>query len=106
MIQLDDYSRFRHTEMIVFDGKETFGRWVMPDLLVNPPTNNNIQTFKVTPALVGRPDLISNAVYNTPLLDWLIIAFNSDTSRGVLNWPKAGQILRYPTEDIVIPQVI
>ncbi len=104
MPELNSLSRLKTTEPIITDGIETFGRWNMPSFLKIRPSDNNIQIFRVTPALEGRPDLISNQVYGTPFLDWVVIAFNGPND--VLNWPKAGDVIEIPSEDIVLPELL
>jgi len=102
---LDDYSRFSRTEMIIVDNNETFGVWKTYSFLKQRPRDEDIGVFQVTNDLEGRPDLISFRIYGTPLLDWVLISFNS-AGRNVLNWPRAGDIIEYPVESIVIPEVL
>ncbi len=104
MLDLDDYSRFRQTEMVIVDGKETFGRWRPISILTTRPSEEFIEAFQVTSALEGRPDLISQAIYGTPLLDWLLIAFNN--VREPINWPRTGDVIEYPIESIVLPSLL
>lgn len=104
MPDLDQFSRFRHTPLIVEDGKETYGTWVEPDFLKTRPSDDNVGFFQVTNQLEGRPDLISNQVYGTPLLDWVLIAFNK--VRDPLNWPRAGDMIEYPLDTVVLPQLL
>jgi len=101
---LDDFSRFRQTELIIVDGKETYGPWVAPAFLKERPPEDKIGVFKVTSAVEGRPDLISNAVYGTPLLDWVIISFNK--VRNTLNWPRTGDLVEYPLDSVVLPEIL
>jgi hypothetical protein len=104
MSQLDEYSRYKNTEMILYDGNETLGSWTQPSFIINRPTEDLIGVFRVTSALEGRPDEISNRLYGTPLLDWVLISFNN--ARRSLNWPKTGEIIEYPLRSIVIPEVV
>ena len=101
---LDDYSRFSKTEMIIIDGVETFGKWKQYSFLVERPVEDKIGVFRITSAVEGRPDLISTQIYGTPMLDWVLIAFNN--ARGTLNWPRTGDTIEYPVESIVIPEVL
>ena len=101
---LDEFSRFSRTAPTIIDGKETYGRWVQPSFLLNRPSDENIGIFRVTNALEGRPDLISNQVYGTPLLDWVLIAFNG--VRDPLNWPRAGDSIEYPLDTVVLPTLL
>lgn len=99
-----DYSRFAKTEKIILDGSETYGKWVEFSFLKQRPNDDDIGVFRVTSATAGRPDLIANAIYGTPLLDWVLISFNN--ARGALNWPKAGDSIEYPEERVVVPEVM
>lgn len=110
MADLGEYSRLKTTDEIIVDGKETLGAWDRPSFLVEKPSDEFIATFTVSSALEGRPDLISNQVYGTPLLDWVIISFNAvyndNGARDVLNWPKSGDIITYPVDSVVFPEVV
>lgn len=101
---LSDLSRFSSTEMVIIEGNETYGRWNMPSFLKEQPDDSDIGIFKVTASTECRPDLISQEIYGTPLLDWVLISFNN--VRNVLNWPKSGDLIEYPVESIVIPEVL
>ena len=107
---LSKTSRLRFTQQIIVDGEETFGKWAQPYWLRTKPDESLIRTFAVTSDLEGRPDLISNIVYNTPHLDWAIIAFNAIhyndvKARDCLNWPPTGLLVKYPIESLIIPSL-
>lgn len=101
---LEDFSRFSRTEMVIVDGCETFGRWKSYSFLKERPADENIEVFQVPSSMEGRPDLISQQVYGTPLLDWVLIAFNN--ARNSLNWPRTGDLVEYPIESVVVPEVL
>jgi len=101
---IDDFSRFKNTESIIVDGKETFGRWKQFSFLTERPSDELIGVFQVTSATEGRPDLISLAVYGTVYLDWVIIAFNKVYE--TLNWPRAGDAIEYPFDTVVFPELL
>lgn len=101
---MDDFSRFKKTAQLIVDGKETFGRWVEPSFLKERPADEDIRVFRVTSQLEGRPDLISHQVYGTSQLDWVLIAFNG--VRNALNWPMAGDVIEYPSDNVVLPQIL
>lgn len=103
MAELSEFSRLLRTDEIIVDGKETYGVWAQPPFLKERPTDDKIGIFRVTNAVEGRPDLISNQLYGTPLLDWILIAFNN--VRDPLNWPKAGATIEYPLDTVVFPQL-
>jgi hypothetical protein len=100
----DEFSRFKLTSPTIVDGKETYGRWATFDFLKTRPSEDNIKVFQVTSALEGRPDRIAEQVYGTPLLDWVLIAFNG--VRDPLNWPKTGDVIEYPADVVVLPQLL
>lgn len=104
MAELDQFSRFKQTEQIISDGVETFGLWVQPSFLKRRPLEENIGVFRVNTATEGRPDLIANELYGTPLLDWVLISFNK--ARRSLNWPQAGDSIEYPLDTIVLPELL
>jgi len=103
MAELDQFSRFNGSEQTIFDGVETYGYWNAQSFLIKRPTEDLIGIFRVLPAVEGRPDLISNQLYGTPLLDWVLIAFNNVTD---LNWPRAGDVVEYPNKQLVIREVV
>jgi len=103
MTRPHSYSRFFQTEEIVVDGVETLGIWDPPDFLKKRPDDELIGRFAVTNAVEGRPDLIANELYRSPLLDWVLIAFNN--VREPFNWPKAGEVIEYPVEMLVYPSI-
>jgi len=106
---LGEFSRFTKTNKIIVDGKETYGSWQTQSWLKEKPDDAYILVFRVNNLFEGRPDLISNQVYGTPFLDWVLISFNhkyyDNEADQVLNWPKAGSIIRYPSEIIVFPEI-
>lgn len=104
MAELDQFSRFQQSEPIIVDGIWTYGTWKQPSFLLKRPTEDKIGVFRVSSALEGRPDLISYQVYGTPLLDWVLIAFND--ARRSLNWPKSGDNIEYPSDAVVLPELL
>ena len=101
---LDQFSRFNNTERIIIDGVETYGTWNQPSFLKKRPQDDQIGVFRVTSALEGRPDLISNNLYGTPVLDWVLISFNGVSN--TMNWPKAGDTIEYPLDSVVLPELL
>lgn len=101
-------SRFYNTPLVLYNGIETLHKWVEPSWIRNKPADEFIGTFTVDGSTEGRPDLISSVIYNTPLLDWVIISFNAthypeSNAKSVLNWPISGTVVRYPIEIVVLP---
>lgn len=79
------------------------GAWQRPSWLIHRPEHDRIHTYYVTNRTEGRPDLISNEVYNTPYLDWVIVAFNNPLEN--LNWPRAGTTIEYPDDSVVYTEL-
>jgi Base plate wedge protein 53 len=100
---LDNFSRFKNTERVINDGHETFGRWVPPLFISNRPDEHLIGVYKVTSQTEGRPDLIAHAIYGNSEFYWVLLAFNKvyDT----LNWPRAGDLIEYPLDTVVLSEL-
>jgi hypothetical protein len=103
-MELDEFSRFGKTPLIIFENEETFGRWKPLSLLLHRPDDEFIGIFQVTSAVEGKPHNISNAIYGTSLLDWVLIAFNN--VRDPFGWPRAGDVIEYPLEEILFPELL
>lgn len=98
------YSRFTKTPVFITNGVETYGKWIQYRFLTARPTDNQIGVFRVSNQFEGKPDLIANSIYGTPMLDWVLIAFNNASD--VFNWPRAGDTIEYPIESIVMPEIL
>ena len=103
MSELGDNSRFVTTESIIVDGKETLGRWSEPRFLTESVPESDIYAFQVDNRYEGRPDAIANILYNSPDLAWVLIAFNQ--ARDPMNWPRAGDVIKYPDRSIVFSEL-
>lgn len=103
MAKFTSNSRYRTTDMIIVGGAETLGAWNQPSYLLERPGDDFIASFAVNNTVEGRPDLIANEIYGTPLLDWVIIAFNAPTE--LLNWPTAGTTIEYPMKELVLAEL-
>ena len=97
-------SRFSSTQITIVNGVETYGTWNKYNFLKERPPEDDIDTYEVPASMEGRPDLISQAIYDTPNLYWVLVAFNN--ARTVLNWPKAGKLIEYPKESVVMTEVL
>ncbi|MEM3000617.1 MAG: hypothetical protein QXU32_00675 [Nitrososphaerales archaeon] len=103
-IAKEPYSRFNLSEPILFNGEATFGMIKRYPFL--DPANlsdNQIISVQVTPELAGKPWMIADKLYNSPILDWVIVLFNKPINP--VNWPHAGTIIKAPTESVVLPNV-
>ena len=99
-IDLDSFSRFKETQPIIFDGKETFGSWKMPQFLVQDIDELQIIRIMVTNGRNGRPDLIASDIYGSPQYFWVLIAYNKP--KNPIGWPAVGEVIRAPIADIVL----
>jgi len=104
MLRHGIFSRFKQTESVLHDGEEVPGQWQRPDFLSRPLKVSEYQLYQVPSGMEGKPDLISDQFYGTTLLDWLLIVVNNDTS--VLNWPRAGSIIKIPNQSLVSAELI
>jgi len=97
------YTRFSQTQKIVYEGNSTYGSWSKFRFLTEPLQSNQVGVYIVQPSTAGRPDLISNILYNTTQLDWVLLAYNN--VRDPFNWPAVGTAIRYPVDSVVIREV-
>lgn len=102
MSDLGDNTRFYNTENIIVDGSETLGRWSEPKFLQSVG-ESDIYAYQVDNTKEGRPDLIANELYDAPELSWVLISFNQ--IRQPLNWPAAGQVIKYPARTLVFSEL-
>lgn len=100
--QNDDFSRFRRTQSVTVGGTVTYGSWARPSWLVERPSGDLVHKLVVSNDLAGKPNLISLRVYGTELLDWVIVSFNNATD---LDWPKVGDVVEYPDDSVVFPEL-
>lgn len=99
-IKLSKSSRFRTTEPIIKDGKETFGRWSRPAFMdAELIGENRTIKFHVTQKYAGKAWMIANDVYGSPFLEWVVIMFNRP--KNPLNWPRAGSVITLPNPNLV-----
>lgn len=103
-LKADSYSRFQLTETIVQDGEEIWGVWKRPSFLASDLPTEQRQAVKINSDRAGRPDLISQDLYGTTKLDWLLIAFND--AFDVFNWPRVGTVITAPIAGIVLGEVL
>lgn len=98
-INTSSNSRFRYTDSISYDGEVTYGLWSKPPFF----TDASYSRYTVRNSMAGRPDLISNELYGTAELFWVLIAYNAP--RETLNWPKAGETILVPDASFVFGQL-
>jgi hypothetical protein len=102
-IELPSESRFKlSTPIVTADGIETIGMMVPFDFLdINKLKPSETLSFRVDNITAGRPDLISERVYGTPQLYWVVIMVNKPSK--ILRWPTTGSIIVLPTKSVVLP---
>lgn len=101
----DHQSRFRFSTSIVTpEGHETFAL-MSKHFFLDPAnlTETQIQSVEVTPDLAGKPWAIANQLYNSPVLDWVIVLFNKPLNP--VNWPPIGAVIKAPIQSVVLPNV-
>jgi len=101
---MQETSRFKSTPNIIFDGVITKSSWQKLTILKSEPDPADYTTYTVKSIMEGRPDLISDDVYRTPMLDWVIITYNR--ANEVFNWPKTGQIIKIPKQELFMPELL
>ena len=100
MLNPGTLSRFRLTETIIIDGKETFGLWKPFTFTELSDLNNeDIITVKINNSFAGRPDLIAQKYYGSPSLEWIVIMSNKP--QNPLGWPRINEIVRLPISRLV-----
>lgn len=101
-IAVSQHSRFQDSEPIIHNGSETFGLMTKPYFL-NPKNldpNTEIINLTITPDLAGKPWMIADQVYNSPILDWVVVLFNKPLNP--VGWPVNGAVIRLPISGIVL----
>lgn len=101
----DHQSRFRFsTPIVTLEGRETFAL-MSKHFFLNPAnlTDDQVQSIEITPELAGRPWLIADQLYNSPILDWVIVLFNKPLNP--VNWPLIGTVIKAPIQSVVLPNV-
>ena len=103
-IKVDSLSRWRLSEPIIDNGKETFGLWTRPDFLKkdNVP-ENQIMLVRIDSLIAGRPDLIALKYYQNSLLEWVVVMFNRPLNP--IGWPKIGTMIKIPSSVIVFSNI-
>ena len=99
----DAHSMYHQTDPIVVDGITTIGSWNRPSWMITRPDSKYIHRYMVPGGQSGRPDLISQTIYNVDDLDWVIIMFNN--IQDVFGWPKTGEVIEFVDESIVFPSL-
>jgi|CXWL01.1.fsa_nt_gi hypothetical protein len=111
MSDLGNYSRFTLTDDLIVENQESLGIWQQYSWLKKRPSDEFIGALVIQNQFEGRPDQLAYQIYGSPLLYWVLIAFNAIHNNDKLamlglNWPKSGQIIIYPLDIIVFPEVV
>ncbi len=95
------FNRYKNTESISVNSVVTYGSYSSYSFMGYPKSSAGV--MKIGPELEGRPDAIANVLYGDPSLYWVLIEYNN--IKNTLNWPKAGDIVYYPPEDVVLREL-
>lgn len=100
----DPQSRFGLSTPIIFNGVETYGLATQfPFLDPNNLKPTDITSLAITPDLAGKPWAIAQKLYNSPVLDWVIVLFNKPLNP--VGWPAIGTVIKAPSVSVVLPLV-
>ena len=77
----------------------------MPWFLTSKPSDRDIRTHLVRNDEDSQPELLAYRLYGDSRLYWILLAFNSihygdAVASDVMNWPKAGQTVYFPSRQI------
>jgi len=92
-------TRYSATPVVNFNNKQVYGLYKEP-IWVSNIKKEDLVDFLVTSDLEGRADLISTMLYNNPNYYWTLIIVNKPIDP--LNWPKAGQVIKTLSKQIVL----
>ena len=89
-------SRFKNTVIIEYKGN------IMPAMMKkfdfldkSKLADDDILKVEIDGRTAGRPDLISNDIYGTPLFKWVLLLFNNVTNP-FDGWPKVKTAIEAP----------
>ena len=95
-------SRFGISDPIIVDGASTYGMLTKyPFLTPANLTQEQVTKLTITPDLAGRPDLIAQKLYNSPVLDWVVVLYNKPLNP--VGWPANGAVINAPLASVVLP---
>ena len=97
-------SRFKLTDTNIYQSRVTKSSWRKPEIFKREIRVEDYYSLTVTNDLENRPDKISNVVYRTPHLDWVIIAYNQVPE--LFAWPKTGEIIKIPKPELFMPELL
>jgi len=99
-IEIRPFSRFSGTQIVTKDGHVTFGLWTRPSFVDESLLDDDdVLEIAIDQDLAGRPDLIAQQQYGTPLLAWVVVMFNRP--QNPLGWPLTGTTIRLPAASLV-----
>jgi len=98
--------RYTGTSKIIYQNRETLGKFHNYPWLIIKPNESQIKLYKVTTKTAGDSRRIAQAIYGDHNLFWVFAAFNSKwySDAGAMNifgWPSAGQVIYYPTFSVI-----
>jgi hypothetical protein len=101
---MGDLSRYKNTPTTLYEGNITYGLWKPLSILKKDIDTDDYYPFTVSSQYEGRPDKISDAVYATSHLDWVLIAYNRVLDP--FGWPRAGEIIKIPRSELFMSELI
>lgn len=91
-------SRYIKTDIVNFNEFNSYGLFE-PPLWIQSITDADLVNFSVTNDLAGRADLISERLYGTTRMYWVLVYINKPLDP--TNWPKSGELILTPKTEIV-----
>lgn len=78
-----------------------------PWFLETKPDDSDVRTHLVKIDEVSKPELLAFRLYGDSRLYWVLVAFNSihyndAVASDIMNWPKAGQVIYYPSRQLAL----
>jgi hypothetical protein len=89
-------SRFYGNTPIKINGQPTYGLWNKPEVVKHENYNEqDIIAVVIDQRTAGRPDVIAQDEYQTPLLEWVVVMYNRPLN--TIGWPRAGMVIKIPS---------
>lgn len=99
------YSRFKNTDLILTrDGEPTYGYMNKFNFLKKDKLNKeDIILIEIKNDRSGKPDLISNDLYKSPIFFWILLLFNN--VKQPFGWPKTSTTIEAPSPSVVFREL-
>lgn len=99
-----EFSRFKATQTITYEGSITYGVWKPLKVLQKEYDTDDYKIYQVPSNFEGRPDLISDVMFKTPFLDWVLIAYNR--VKEPFGWPRSNELIKIPKSSLFLSELI